>query len=459
MKKGFTLVELLAVVIILGILAVVIVPKIQQTLKESKKNTYEASAIALEREADVFYTHQKIKQEQFSGCEYNFTTNNNTCNGFEFKGQKPDSGGIKIYSNGETAYSLKFDDYWYTKRLKSDNISISEQGNENILIIPEIVTSGDGLYQAQGEEGRLIYRGANPDNYINLTEDGVNNTLYRIISYETDGTIKVVRNEKLDTNMSWDDTRTSDGINDTYCTGREGCNVWGNQESTLFKGTPLGDNFHYEYYDSPSAQTLSQGEFGKVGNSTKKEAQLNMYLNNGDWEPKNVLDKYIDVHKFSVGGIWYYYDYELGGKGIEKEKEEERLYTWTGKIGLMNITEYVEASTYTECEDMYSAYEYSYPKYYRCCSVGYGGRDEKYRVWPEGDYACAPSNWASKDYVQWSMTPFSYGKTGVWYFNNGLINNNVSTVSNAVRPAFYLKSSVVLAGSGTETDPFYIIEN
>ena len=113
MKKGFTLVELLAIVIILGILAVVIVPKIQQTIIDSKKSTYESSAHSLAREAEVFYADKKINQEQFDGCEYNFATNINTCNGFEFKGQKPDSGTLKIYSSGEIAFALQFDDFCY----------------------------------------------------------------------------------------------------------------------------------------------------------------------------------------------------------------------------------------------------------------------------------------------------------------------------------------------------------
>ena len=222
MKKGFTLVELLAVVIILGILAVVIVPKIQQTIKDSKKNTYESSTHALIREAEVFYTNKKINQKQFNGCEYNFTANNNTCNGFEFKGQKPDSGTLKIYSNGEVAFALQFDDYCYTKRPASDNIVTTSDCDNNFLnIIPEIVTSGDGLYASQVEPGRLIYRGANPNNKIMLKEDNSNETLYRIVSYEPDGTIKVVRDEAISKNginsIAWDDNAGRTGDDNTYC--------------------------------------------------------------------------------------------------------------------------------------------------------------------------------------------------------------------------------------------------
>ena len=37
-KKGFTLVELLAVIVILGLIAVILVPKVQGVVRDSKKN-------------------------------------------------------------------------------------------------------------------------------------------------------------------------------------------------------------------------------------------------------------------------------------------------------------------------------------------------------------------------------------------------------------------------------------
>ncbi len=45
----------------------------------------------------------------------------------------------------------------------------------------EIVSSGDGLYEDSYESGRLIYRGQNPNNYIEF-----NGELWRIIAKETD---------------------------------------------------------------------------------------------------------------------------------------------------------------------------------------------------------------------------------------------------------------------------------
>ena len=55
-----------------------------------------------------------------------------------------------------------------------------------------VADSGDGLYSDDTRAGRYVYRGSNPDNYIEF-----NGELWRIISKETNGTYKILRNEVL----------------------------------------------------------------------------------------------------------------------------------------------------------------------------------------------------------------------------------------------------------------------
>ena len=62
----------------------------------------------------------------------------------------------------------------------------------------KIVTTGDGLYKDEYEDGKYTYKGANPNNYITF-----NNETWRIISVENDGTIKIMRNENIG-NRVWD---------------------------------------------------------------------------------------------------------------------------------------------------------------------------------------------------------------------------------------------------------------
>lgn len=460
-NKAFTLVELLAVIIILGVIALITTPRIQKTLKNSKKNIYESSAYALSREADNFYMAKRTDITQFTGCTYNFTDNSNTCTDFSFSGKKPDSGTLEIDKDGKVKFSLKYDKYCYTKRPYSDKISVIENCTEDLNnLIPLIVTSGDGLYESELESGRLIYRGANPNNYIWLDENGDNNKttneLYRIISYETDGTIKIVRNEKIG-EYSWDEigNRTSE---DTYCTNLEtsGCNVWGNSTNTQFQGKSLGDNFYYSYYENNTDTMLTSSPSGKI----TKDSSLNTFLNGKtttSWQPAIILNKYIENHKFNVGGLYYYSYYKGGDKGLKKERTEESLYTWLGKIGLMNITEYVETSLNQECTSLYSNYYYNTGYYYKETN------DSSATIHlPENGWPCKQSNWAMKDYNQWTMTTYSHDKTHVWdiagegSFSNNY-GNNLSS-KQGVNPAFYLKSDISLAGIGTEVNPYYIID-
>lgn len=51
-QKGFTLVELLAVLVILGLLALIIIPSITGTLKNSKENAYKKQIQVLETAAE-----------------------------------------------------------------------------------------------------------------------------------------------------------------------------------------------------------------------------------------------------------------------------------------------------------------------------------------------------------------------------------------------------------------------
>lgn len=51
----------------------------------------------------------------------------------------------------------------------------------------EAVTSGDGLYADPAVQGRYVFKGVNPNNYITIGDD-----VYRIISVESDGSLKVM---------------------------------------------------------------------------------------------------------------------------------------------------------------------------------------------------------------------------------------------------------------------------
>ena len=68
----------------------------------------------------------------------------------------------------------------------------------------EVVTTGDGLYKDEYEVGRYVYKGANPNNYIEFA----NGEIWRIIAKEADGTYKLLKKDLL-SNRAFDSTNSN----------------------------------------------------------------------------------------------------------------------------------------------------------------------------------------------------------------------------------------------------------
>lgn len=461
-KNAFTLVELLGVIIILGILATLIVPKVTNVLKDAKEKTGMTSAENLVKAIQYKYQNNEMTGEN-TNIKINYTTGENQ-NYIDYTGEKPTAGQVNIKTNGEVAMAVKFNNYCYLKSYNSNDISVIEYNEqtcgENASVftnyeIPELATSGDGLYEST-EQGRYIYKGANPNNYIWLDEnkDNINQTseTYRIISYESDGTIKVIRDNSIG-NYAWDATTgPRHNTNNTYCNYTEtyyGCNVWGTQENTYYNDTTLtnlNQDFYYKYYPNNTSPLQNISSSGTV----TEEASLNTYLNT-EWTPAQNLDDYISNHSFNVGGIYYTSSYIGGDKGLEKEKEEQNIYTWNGKIGLMNLTDYVEASLNPTCTSVYSNFYYNTNYYYESSQHLTG-----YDNWPCSNRSY---NWLPKAITEWSLSPYSSNRSRVWYvFSAGFFDYSHAYNPYGVRPAFYLKSQIKLGGFGTIDNPYYIID-
>lgn len=336
--------------------------------------------------------------------------------------------------------------------------------NELAFHRDEVITEGDGLYGTI--DGTYVYKGSNPNNYIWLDENSDNQKieteLYRIISYEKDGTVKVIRNNSIGS-MPWD-SRTSEteglrqNTSNTYCNYADpyyGCNVWGNNTNTYLNDTLIGTSFNYKYYENNTATNLTDHTYN---GSVETNSTLNTYLNN-DWLNKTSLSKYIEAHKFDVGGVNYFTTYTGGDKGITKEKTEESTYKWDGNIGLMNITEYVQASSNPECKSVYSNYYYN-PSYYYDTAPNDDVNNQVQTITEINDWPCSNQeyNWLSLGINEWTITPLSKYRYSAWHIHNkgGLTHNRVY-LNNEVRPSFFLKATVKLSGTGSIDNPYKIV--
>lgn len=111
-KKGFTLVEMLAVVVLIGLLIVLVASKVKPAINDSKESVSLASANNLVSALEDYFFEAKLKGG-FTGCSYDFSSNTNTCTGFTFTGEKPNDGVIYLSNKGVISGELIFDNYGF----------------------------------------------------------------------------------------------------------------------------------------------------------------------------------------------------------------------------------------------------------------------------------------------------------------------------------------------------------
>ena len=318
------------------------------------------------------------------------------------------------------------------------NINITAKGNilEKGITINDLkkltVTSGDGLYKDTYETNRYIYRGTKPDNYIKLDND-----IWRIISIESDNTLKVIKENSvaniiydpgyassiagLTNENSVEGTRWSSNSND-YCyrdnsTYYNGCNVWGSKTTMLDAN---GNNI-----------TKMPKEIGNptTYNLPEKEAYINTYLNESYYATLSEdFKNKITTHSFNVGLVVY-----TSEQALNTDISQEKAYTWKGKIGLANITDYVKASTDSSCTKAYDGEQSPYP-----CKNGNF-------MFDSGSGWTMSIRSSSVPVAVWAS--LAYGRLSPGYGSYG--NNNVI-------PVIYLSSDIKLNGSGTSGDPYTI---
>ncbi len=129
-KKGFTLIETLAVIIILAILSLILTPMIQEIIKSSKKKAFRESVNGVIVSSEYYvsdYIMSKIDDPEYPIV---ITCNGTTCEAEDgtvitFKGEVPVSGKIILASPGVSIADLISNGYWCGSGEKG-NIEVEE---------------------------------------------------------------------------------------------------------------------------------------------------------------------------------------------------------------------------------------------------------------------------------------------------------------------------------------------
>lgn len=110
-NKGFTLIEVLGVILVLGIIGAMIYPKVTDTINKSRMNSYNVSAKRLVDFMNSYALDKKATLTPFEGCSYDFDLNITDCDDIVFSGSLPTGGSIEVDSSGNVNGSISFEQY------------------------------------------------------------------------------------------------------------------------------------------------------------------------------------------------------------------------------------------------------------------------------------------------------------------------------------------------------------
>ena len=404
-KNGFTLVELLSIVVILGIIVVVALPQISGSIGSKKEKQYNKIVKIVENAGKVYLTENgtmdSVSIDILIKNDYLTSGLKNPIN------NTPLTGCVKkITSDGVTKYKYEVDN------CPDENIFIVDHITN--LYNDEETRIKDGLKKDNTPDQNIRYYGSNPNNYVLF-----NNELWRIIGVFGNN-VKLVRSESLGS-LSWDSSESS--VNEGW-----GVNEWSQADLKNYLNTM--------YYGGDTTVTCYDGQ-------NKKEVTC----------PTNKLDEtsksLIDKHTWNTGAIDYntrtntlaFYKDERGkqtGKicngGAGCNDTVERTTEWTGYIGLPYATDYAYASSESVCETNMQKQDSS------------------------NNYICKNNNWMQRSTWAWYFSPFvdgSFARYAWCVSGDGVAYGNRAANSIAVAPSIYLKSNVLIeSGNGTSTDPY-----
>ena len=303
-----------------------------------------------------------------------------------------------------------------------------DMGGQNV----ELVTSEDGLYEDQYEIGRYIYRGSEPNNYIQF-----NNELWRIVAKETDGTYKIIRDELLSEVMVFDEEENRKNKNNTFCSSQSfpSCGVF-----AAVSGT----------YQTPN---------GNYSGTVTEDSSIKEYLNDTYYPSLTGIAKtQVQSHTFNIGVIQE--SSTLEGDSMEKNIAGEKMYTWTGNVGLINATDVLRASKNNRCQSYTEAIAANPQNSETLCNQNYLldsiVQNSTNPYWTINAYAREDSSdsignvvLATAGYVS---TPDEEELILLAY-----LTDDDASYTYGVRPVVFLKSSIQFTeGNGSKSNPYIV---
>jgi len=219
LKKGFTLVEMLSVIIILGILSLIAIPTVNKIMKNAKISTFESSMVGLVNAGKLYYQSNTVLGQTMADKTFTFPD----ASGLEINGEAPKSGSMVVSSQGKIALAVSNGEYCAKKGYDETEISINEDIDNCVLKVDNNEESDTNIETILLAEDSKKLGGELPEFYATKSElDGLSET------YATKIEIKELL-EKLET---YDNI-----LSQAYPIGSIYMSVNETNPSTLFGGT------------------------------------------------------------------------------------------------------------------------------------------------------------------------------------------------------------------------------
>ena len=434
-KNAFTLIELLAVIVILAVILVISIPRILDVIETSKKDSFKNAAQLIADSAEKKKVSDKllgkdeeitckdvakINDEDYASCIISFDSEGNAKVSITGKGKFD---GLKITNGTKENAEVK----------EITKPTYGMKATEYITNLYEFEGSTNGLKIDNTEDKNMRYYGSNPNNYVSF-----NNELWRIIGVFGNN-VKLVRSESLG-NLSWDSSKSS--VN-----GGFGVNEWSQADLKNYLNTMYYGGTSVTCYNGKNNQTTTcpTGTIDDISKTLIDNHTWNTGAPNYNTlhdSTTNSLDT-VEFYKAERGTV----DGKICTSGDWCNDTVNRTTTWPGYVGLPYATDYAYASSESDCETNMHA----------------GDSDFDNGIF---NMTCKKNNWMHHgtttdiEDATWYLSPLaSPGSAGsVWLVNGvGVTAYSYAVYPLSVFPTIYLKSNILIeSGIGTTSNPYIL---
>src|SRR5574344_1993998 len=136
-NKGFTLVEVLAVIVILGVIALIVVPKVSDIISSSKKQAGMESALSYVRAVDQYV----IEANDDDSKDAHISNGDNLFSYITISGTKASDGKIYVDEDKNVSIALQIGAYCYKKEAVDKNTDITVTKTDTCTVEPKTPTS------------------------------------------------------------------------------------------------------------------------------------------------------------------------------------------------------------------------------------------------------------------------------------------------------------------------------